>query len=950
MNTPTGILAALEEQGVRLAGLTDDSRQVRPGDIFLAYPSERVDLRRYIPDALARGAAAVIWEPGGEFAWKPEWKVPQVSAAGLRALAGPLAHRVCGFPTDALSLVAVTGTNGKTTVTQWIARAHAKFCGVIGTLGAGLPGALVETGFTTPEATTLMRALQQMRQQGALACALEASSIGIEEGRMNGAHVDVAVFTNFTRDHLDYHGSMEAYAEVKAKLFRWPRLRLAVVNLDDELGVRLARETEAAKVLGYTIGDEHHDVPAVIRAVDLEVTPEGQQFTLVTPVGRVAIETGLIGRFNISNLLAVAAVLVDAGMTVQDIARRLSQLEPPPGRLERLGGSGEPLIAIDYAHTPDALEKALVATREVAAARRGRLWAVFGCGGDRDRGKRPLMGELAAQLADVTILTSDNPRSEDPETILADIRVGAPVAEVVVDRAAAIRRAVLGADAKDVVLLAGKGHETYQEMAGRRAHFSDIEQARAALLSRRRRESGTSHMRWHCADIAASVGGQLYGPNVEIDSISTDTRQIALGSLFVALAGEHFDAHRFLLDAVKGGASALMVSNTGMLPADVPAIVVDDTRLALGRLAAAWRRSFDLPVLAVTGSNGKTTTKEMIAAILRAAFGEHVLATTGNLNNDVGLPLTLLRLREHHRAAVIEMGMNHPGEIALLAAVGAPTAAVVTNAQRAHLQGMGGVDAVALEKGSLFGGLIAGGVAVINADDPFADIWRDQTAGLRRLEFGLDRPAEVRGLIRQRGLDQNLRIEYDCKSVDIELRVPGRHNARNALAAAAICLAAGLSLADVCVGLSAFSGVSGRLQRRLGFEGAQLLDDTYNANPDSVRAGIDVLAATVGKKILVLGDMGEIGEASAQYHDEIGGYAKSQGIDHLFALGEAAQQAVRNFGDGGSHFADVNALIAALLPFLDADTTVLVKGSRFMKMERVADAIAADKNESGGMH
>ena len=447
-------------------------------------------------------------------------------------------------------------------------------------------------------------------------------------------------------------------------------------------------------------------------------------------------------------------------------------------------------------------------------------------------------------------------------------------------------------------------------------------------------------MEWRLSDVARASGGRLVGEDIVVRGVSTDTRHIEAGQLFVALRGERFDAHDFLMPAVEAGAAALLVHEAARLPDGVPAVVVDDTRLALGRLAAAWRARFDLPVIAVTGSNGKTTTKEMIASILKAAFGSAVLSTRGNLNNDIGLPLTLLGLATGHRAAVIEMGMNHPGEIAYLAKIGAPTVALVTNAQRAHLEGMGSLDEVAAEKGSIFSGLTPDGVAVINEDDAYAACWRGLSGGRPVLGFAIDHPADVTGVVRQHGLEFTVDLTAPQGTATVALRLPGRHNARNAVAAAAACLAAGVPLAAVVAGLEAFAGVKGRLQRRPGRHGAEILDDTYNANPDSVRAGIDVLASTIGRKVLVLGDMGEIGEASGQYHDEIGGYAKSQGIDRLFALGDASQQAVRNFGEGARHFCNVEKLIAAVDKELGPETTVLVKGSRFMKMERVADALA----------
>ncbi len=330
-----------------------------------------------------------------------------------------------------------------------------------------------------------MRYLARFRADRAAACALEASSIGIEEGRLDGARVDVAVFTNLTRDHLDYHGTMEAYAAAKEKLFRWPRLRTAIVNLDDSFGLRLMRETTAMRVIGYAIGEARRAFPALIRAENLVDTAVGQRFSLVLPNGRAMVETNLVGHYNISNLLAVAGVLHDAGLPAGEVAGRLSELTPPPGRMERLGGKGEPLVVIDYAHTPDALENALGALRSVASARGGRLCVVFGCGGGRDPGKRPQMGEVAGRLADRALVTSDNPRGEAAQAIIDAIVAGMRRAEVESDRAAAIARALAEAAEQDVILLAGKGHEVYQEIAGVRYPFSDVEQARTALALRR---------------------------------------------------------------------------------------------------------------------------------------------------------------------------------------------------------------------------------------------------------------------------------------------------------------------------------------------------------------------------------------------------------------------------------------------------------------------------------
>ncbi len=461
---------------------------------------------------------------------------------------------------------------------------------------------------------------------------------------------------------------------------------------------------------------------------------------------------------------------------------------------------------------------------------------------------------------------------------------------------------------------------------------------------------------------AVAIGARTVGDAV-FESVATDSRHLPRRALFVALRGENFDGHDFVLTAANEGATAAMVDSAWAATAPtgaVPLLVVADTRVGLGALAAFWRSRFSLPLIGITGSNGKTTVKEMCAAIMRAHHGperdddEVVLATSGNFNNDIGMPLTLLGLKAGHRAAVIEMGMNHPGEIAYLTGLACPTVAVVTNAQRAHLQGVGTVAEIAREKGCIYAGLGADGVAIVNADDSHADYWRELNSDRKVVTFGLASVADVSGRYTAHGLGSLISVTTPVGDFELELNVPGQHNARNALAAIAASIAAGASIEAVITGLHGFSGTKGRLQHGPGLEGCTLVDDSYNANPDSVCAAIDVLASTPGRKILILGDMGEIGRSSAQLHDEIGGYAKTKGVDALFALGDMSAVAARNFGDGGHHFRTVDALVKAVRPQLDASTVVLVKGSRFMRMERVVSALSAVHNDApsntGGSH
>jgi UDP-N-acetylmuramoyl-L-alanyl-D-glutamate--2,6-diaminopimelate ligase len=456
----------LAAQGAMIERLSSDSRRCAPGVAFLAYPGEASDGRRYIGDAVARGAAAVLWERKG-YDWRAEWRVPNLPVEDLKQHASALAHEFYGRPSDSLWLCGVTGTNGKTSCSQWIAGLLEK-AAVIGTLGAGFPGALSTAANTTPDAVETQFLLKSFLEQGAQAVSMEVSSHGLVQGRVSGVRFSCALFTNLSHDHLDYHGSMANYAAAKARLFEMPGLQAAVLNLDDALGLELARRlTGRVRTIGYGLSARDAPVDEAIVA-GLQVDPAS------LPV---------LGRFNVANALGVLGCLLARGIPVDEGARRLTKLPPVPGRMQRIGD--EPLVVIDYAHTPDALENVLQALRPVAAARGGRLAVVFGAGGDRDPSKRAPMGAIASRLAERVLVTSDNPRSEDPLAIISEIRKGIRGPhEVEADRARAIESMILSSRKKDVVLIAGKGHETYQEVAGRRAHFSDEEQARAALARR----------------------------------------------------------------------------------------------------------------------------------------------------------------------------------------------------------------------------------------------------------------------------------------------------------------------------------------------------------------------------------------------------------------------------------------------------------------------------------
>jgi len=503
------ILEQLRRQGVTPSGICADSRQLRRGEIFVAMPGLKSDGRAHIDDAVARGAAAVLWEQQG-------WSVPPAVAAlalpnigvsGLTAMSGELAKLVYGAPSGQLWMVGVTGTNGKTSVSHWIAQALSlagKPCAVVGTLGSGAPGALQESPNTTPDAISLQRRLADFVASGIAACAMEVSSIGLAEGRVTDVSFDVTVFTNLTRDHLDYHGGMEEYAAAKGALFAMPGLTAAVLNLDDAHGRQLATALAGSGVrrIGYTLGEASAlagCAEEILAGENLQLGADGIRFlarrvvaagAASEAVEAVAVRAPLLGRFNAANLLAVLGALLASSIPLAAAANYLPQLAAPAGRMQAVpGAAGQPLLVVDYAHTPDALEQALRTLREVAQARGGKLHCLFGCGGERDAGKRPLMGAVAERLADRVIVSSDNPRGEAAAAISADIlggMSGSPLVEL--DRAQAIALAVAGAAPRDVVLIAGKGHETYQEIGASRLPFSDLACARAALAA-----SGASH-------------------------------------------------------------------------------------------------------------------------------------------------------------------------------------------------------------------------------------------------------------------------------------------------------------------------------------------------------------------------------------------------------------------------------------------------------------------------
>jgi murE/murF fusion protein len=679
-------------------------------------------------------------------------------------------------------------------------------------------------------------------------------------------------------------------------------------------------------------------------------------------------------------MLCAAGIGITAGENLKCIQQGIESITNIPGRLEKIPAvnSSSPTVFVDYAHTPDALENVLNALRKLNP--RGII-GIFGCGGDRDPGKRPLMGEIAGRLSDIALATSDNPRSESPETILGQIEEGLSQGsllkarawemlsqadgcgyDIITSRSLAIETAIRFANPEDVIVISGKGHENYQISSEGRIFFDDRIEAEIQLHA----AAGLEHI-WRTDWLQQITGAQLFQPiakHVTCTGISTDTRTIKHGDLFVALKGDNFDGNAFAEKAVSAGAAALLLNlipgrdeqDLGFEP-KIPVLLVPDTLVALGKLAASRRRwNNNLQVLALTGSSGKTTVKEMLGSILSRQHA--VLKTEGNFNNLVGLPLTLLNLKDEHEVAILEMGMNHPGEIGRLTEIADPDIACIINVQEAHLEGLGDINGVARAKNELFVGLKPEGRVAVNLDD---EIVHSLAGSLfqEKITFGCSPDAFVRATdiksLGREGMSYTLHIGDDSR--EITIKGIGRHNVSNSLAAAAMASLTGVEIDEICAGLSAFLPYDKRACTEELKSGIQVLNDSYNANPASMMAALETLKDLKRDRraIAVLGDMLELGAKSDAAHKDIGKAVSELSIDFLAAYGSLAEHMVAGALAGGMdqnvarHFMSKNEIVVWLNQLMEenkieADDWILIKGSRGMRMEEVLEILRGNQN------
>jgi UDP-N-acetylmuramoyl-tripeptide--D-alanyl-D-alanine ligase/UDP-N-acetylmuramyl-tripeptide synthetase len=885
--------------------------------------------------------------------------LPVIPVPDLRHQASRLAGRFLGEPSAHLQVMGVTGTHGKTCITHYLAQALASdlSCGLINPLGVGFPDDLEPARPTPLDPVSLQETLARLRARGARAVALAVSTQALAQGRTRGLHFSHAIFTQVRRDHLDcIRVHLAGRGPARRGLRQVPGPAWAILNLDAPLSPRLLKALAGeVQIGGYSL-EAARAIPRACtlwaRLRDLEPTPGGMRLALETSAGAANLEVGLIGRRTAAAVLAVLLVLLSRGLDLERALRTLAQVRGVPGRLEPFGGHRAPWVVVDAAHTPQALTRVLLDLRTHA---RGRLICVFGCAGDRDAGHRPQMGAVAERLADQVLLTDDNPRREagrshhrpDPERHAAAGAGGhrapagpghsaAPLPPPAGMtwcwwRAGAMPPARIAGTTRSISVTAPKSSRPSPSGGG-----GSLPGGRGMMASA---------LPWTLGQAVARVGGRLLGADGDFRGIGIDSRQDLSGRLFVALTGERQDGHDFAASARDQGAAALMVQRP--LAIDLPQWQVADTRLALGQLAAAHRDRFAGRVVALTGSNGKTTTKEMLAAILGQAG--RVRATRGNLNNDLGLPLTLLEAGDEEYL-ILEMGANHPGEIAYLTAIARPEVAAITNAGRAHLEGFGSLEGVARAKGEIAQGLRQDGTFVFPADAPWTGLWRE-LAGTRTClacgpvgaaDLSVDLTA-VRTRWDEEGFRTCFRVTAPGLELDLELELAlaGAHNVRNALVAVAMAQALGIAPEAIQAGLAAMQPVAGRLFPCQIPGGPRLIDDSYNANPDSVEAAIAVLMALPGRHVLVLGDLGELGPEAPALHHRLGRAAQEAGVDVLYTVGLLSAEAAAGFGRGARHFNDQAELIAALRQTLAAGDLVLVKGSRRAAMDRVVAALRA---------
>ena len=977
---------------VEIRSICADSREATPGSLFVALEGDTVDGHNYVSNAVENGAVAVILSQRPDQSLLNDSRnVVIIEVVDSKEALGIVASTFYGCPADGMTIVGVTGTNGKTTVTylmEHVLSGSGVAVGVVGTVNyrytnrEGTP-VVYPAGFTTPDPIRLYGIFREMRDNGVTHVVMEVSSHALEQKRLGPLLFDLAVFTNLSQDHLDYHHTMEDYFTAKCMLFKKRMEPGSVVVVYESGKERLQKRAWTDRLISLCTdqklsvvkcGSEEY---ADFRLLSEQIDTAGTSFVFQMDTGRYQVISPLVGQFNIENLLVSVAALTQLDLSPEPIRELLQNAHGAPGRMQRvtlpLASETLPVVLVDYAHTPDALKNVLETAKTLPHR---NLFCVFGCGGDRDRSKRAKMGAVAAQLADVVIVTDDNPRTEDPVRIRDEIISNEGIGRhnlrdidwlynrakdesgcvEIGDRVQAIRSAMQYSSSEDIVLIAGKGHEQYQITASGKSFFDDCLVAQESALD------------WNNDLLAEAAGGMVkgQGKNEVLNQISTDSRAIDERDIFVALRGDSFNGHDFIDAAVQRGASSVVISEDRLnLPDHSACIKVEDTLQALGDLARFRRQALKAinnpVVVGITGSSGKTTVKEMTAAIFSKFWPDQsdlpparVLKTEGNFNNLIGLPLSLLPATLRHTGIILEMGMNRPGEIARLTEIADPDIACITNVHSAHLEGLGTIENVARAKAELFMGMRPDAIQIVNLDDDRIVAWSRQAAAAKQITFGIT-PSSLKHKpdvwATDMSADSAGRMSFVLhvgnQGKNVSLQAPGLHNCSNCCAAAAICWAAGIDLETIVEGLEAFISTSKRMESMRSPTGLNILNDTYNANPASMLSALETLQSIDAEnRVAVLGDMLELGVDAGRLHHTIGFHVARLKLDYLAVFGPLAKSIAEGALTHGMDpervviFEDKKRVVDWLTELLHSerlhqDDWVLIKASRGMALDSV---------------
>ncbi|MDR0991716.1 MAG: UDP-N-acetylmuramoyl-L-alanyl-D-glutamate--2,6-diaminopimelate ligase [Ruminococcus sp.] len=930
-----------------VAGVTDNSERCAKDFIFVCIKGGRFDGHNFADQAMTDAEALCV-------VTERDLGLPcQIIVRNTRDFYGDLCAAWFGNPELRMRFAGITGTNGKTTVaslvSQILIRNQFKV-GIIGTTGIFIDDKLIEeTKFTTLPVYDFYETLARFATEMVDVVVMEVSSFALAQNRLGPIIFDVSVFTNLTQDHLDIHGTMEHYFESKKLLFT-KYSRVAIINTDDTYGDKLYASLSCEK---FAYGSGKH---ASVVISSMQLLPDSSKFRFEAGKDTITVTTSLIGEFNIYNAVAAIGVCTVLGLSISSIIRALSKCTGPKGRCEVIPSARGFTVICDYAHTPDALENILKSIKKTVN-KNGRLFCLFGCGGNRDAGKRPIMGKIAEKYADILVVTSDNPRNENPDLIIDEICAEMGYEKTVfriTDRKTAIRFALTEARPDDVVILAGKGHETYQELAnGIRIPFDErkvvgdvLSEFTAPPFDPNKKE------KMKLGDLIAVTDGnpknfRTHAFTFSPDEIYTDTRSAQKGGVYLAIRGENFDGNEFVDKAYEDGAAFVIAERSSP---SVPAVIVKNSRRALMDIASENRSKFSPIVIGITGSVGKTTTKDMTALALMSKHA--VFKTEGNHNNEIGVPLSLLKLNSSATAAVIEMGMSHKGEISRISRAVKPDICVITNIGYAHIENFDSIEDILEAKLEILDGAQRKSPLVINADDKLLMTLVERFGAKRKIvTFGIENEeADYRAVNISSYPDrtQFQIMKNDEFISDAVIYIKGDHNVTDAVCAVAVADLCGVSPAVAGEFLSAYQPI-GLRQHITKRGGHTIIEDCYNASPASMESALSMLAsmevAPGGRRVAVLGDMLELGEFSEQLHKEVGESVVKHGIDLLVCYGENAKFIAKRADELGMHsgYSKEKKVIKNFLKYkLKPGDVVLFKASRGMQMEQIIEEFYAD--------